>query len=171
MQASTVFGVFRFQDEFIEATRRLHASGYENITMMSPIPMHELEHVLQKKKPVIRRFTLFGALTGFFFGFGLAVWSALAFIQPTGGRSIIPFPPFLVIGYEATILFGVLATLLGFHIASGLPAWRDRPYLPETNVDRFSILVQCGPDDDPEQAERLMREAGAEQIQYPEGEQ
>lgn len=164
----SVFAVFRYQDDFLEATRQLNASGFENLTMMSPVPIHEIEHILQKKKPVIRRFTFFGAILGFFFGFGLAVFSALTFIQPTGGRPIIAIPPFLVIGYEMTILFGVLATLLGFHIASGLPAWRDRPYEPATNVDRFSILVECGAGDDPQQAEEILRTAGAEEIRFPE---
>lgn len=168
MRAESVFGVFQYEDDFLDATRRLHAGGFADLTMMSPIPIHDIEHILKKKKPVIRRFTLIGAILGAFFGFGLATWSALAYIQPTGGRPIIPIPPFLVISYEMTILFGVLATLLGFHFASGLPAWRDKPYLPETNVDRFSILVKCGPGEDPEAAERILREAGAEEIRYPE---
>lgn len=168
MRADGVFGVFMYEDDFLEATRKLHASGFGDLTMMSPVPVHEIEHILQKKKPVIRRFTLIGALLGFMFGFALATWSALAFIQPTAGRPIIPFPPFLVISYEMTILFGVLATLLGFHFASGLPAWQDKPYEPATNVDRFSILVKCGSGEDLEAAERILRESGAEEIRYPE---
>lgn len=164
----SVFGVFRYQDDFLEATRKLNSSGFENLTMMSPVPVHEIEHILQKKKPVIRRFTFFGAIFGMIFGFSLATWSALQFIQPTGGRAIIAFPPFLVISYEMTILFGVLATLLGFHIASGLPAWRERTYDPNTNVDRFSILVECEPGDDVQQAEHILRDAGAEDVRFEE---
>lgn len=162
-----VFGIFRYEDEFIEATRRLHQGGHENLVMMSPIPMHGIEEILKKKKPVIRRFTFFGALTGAVGGFALASLTALAFITPTGGRPIIPFPPFLVISYEMTILFGVLATLLGFHIASGLPAWDDKPYDLRTNVDRFSILAECESDADAQAVEVIMREAGAEEIDHP----
>ena len=63
-----------------------------------------------------------------------------------------------------TILFGVLFTLLGFHIVSGLPAWRDKPYRIESNVDRFSLVIGFGPDDDPDVAEKIIRDAGAEEI-------
>lgn len=163
----SVLGIFKYQDDFLDATRRLHQSGFEKLTMMSPIPMHEIEAILRKKKPVIRRFSLAGAIFGAIFGFAMATGSALSFIQPTGGRPIIPFPPFLVISYEMTILFGVLATLIGFHVASGLPAWRDKPYVPETNVNRFSILVEIVPGEDVQQAERILRDAGAEEIRYP----
>ena len=55
-------------------------------------------------------------------GFGMAVATALTFILPTGGRAIISIPPYLIITYEMTILFGVLFTLFGFHVVSGLPA-------------------------------------------------
>jgi hypothetical protein len=30
--------------------------------------------------------------------------------------------------HEMTILLGVLFTLIGFHVVSGLPAWQDHPY-------------------------------------------
>lgn len=163
-----IFGIFQYQDDFLSAVRRLHEAGYENLTMMSPIPMHGVEDILQKKKPVIRRFSFAGAILGAVGGFVMASGSALAFILPTGGRPVIPFPPFLVISYEMTILLGVIFTLIGFHVASGLPAWRDKPYDPATNVDRFSILVEFGPGDDPERAERMLREAGAEEIRHPE---
>lgn len=166
--ARQVFGIFGYEDDFLEATRRLHGGGHQDLTMMSPIPMHGVEDILKKKKPVIRRFTFFGALIGAVGGFALASFSALAFIQPTGGRPVIPFPPFLVISYEMTILLGVLATLLGFHIASGLPAWRDKPYDLRTNVDRFGILVGCADEAEAAAVERVLREAGAEEISHPE---
>ncbi len=162
--AIEILGVFKYEEDFLGATRRLHAEGYDNITLMSPIPMHEVEHILKKKKPVIRRYALGGALLGAVTGFAMAAGTALVFILPTGGRPIITIPPYLVISYELTILFGVIATLIGFHVASGLPAWHDRPYRPATNIDRFSILV--GSDDDAAlaRAEQIMNEAGAEEV-------
>ncbi len=74
---------------------------------------------------------------------------------------MIPFPPFLVITYEMTILLGVLFTLLGFHVVSGLPAWRDAPYDAATNVDRFSIVIDA---EDTGRVREIVREAGAEQV-------
>ena len=104
-----------------------------------------------------------GAIIGAVSGFAMAVATALVFVLPTGGRAIISVPPYLVITYEMTILFGVLFTLFGFHVVSGLPAWRDRPYTPESNVDRFVVVVEGADDADAARAETILREAGAEE--------
>jgi len=163
--ASNILGLFRYEEDFIDAAERLKSAGYDELTLMSPIPLHDAEKVagLGKSSPV-RRFSLAGALLGAFGGFALATFSATVFLLPTGGRSIITFPPFLVIAYEMTILLGVLFTLLGFHVVSGLPAWRDVPYVEDTNVDRFSVVVEVDEKSDPEAARRILDEGGADEV-------
>ena len=98
----------------------------------------------------------------------MAAGTALVFILPTGGRAVITLPPFLIITYEMTILFGVLFTLIGFHFVSGLPAWRDRPYVSSANIDRFVVVVEGADGEQAVRAETIIRDAGAEDIQYAE---
>ena len=162
--AKNIMGLFQYEDDFIAAAKKLKASGFDRIVLMTPIPMHEAEKVAGLDKSPVRRFSLIGAIIGGLSGFAMATACALVFILPTGGRAIITVPPFLVITYEMTILIGVLSTLLGFHIVSGLPAWRDKPYRAESNVDRFSLVVGFDPDDDPVIAEKIIRDSGAEKI-------
>jgi len=162
--AKNILGLFQYEDDFITAARSLKASGFNGLTLMSPIRIEETEEIVGLGKSTVRYFSLTGAICGAISGFSLAVACALVFILPTGGRAIIAIPPFLVISYEMTILFGVIATLLGFHFVSGLPAWRDKPYKPETNIDRFSILVELGPETDSTIAEKIIRDAGAEEV-------
>lgn len=157
-------GLFQYEDDLIKAAKTLRDTGFNKLSLMSPIPLHDAQEVLGLHKSPVRHFSLAGAIIGGISGFALATACALVFILPTGGRAVIAFPPFLVITYEMTILFGVLATLLGFHFVSGLPAWDDKPYRMETNVDRFSLVVGFGPDDDPDVAEKIIRNAGAEEI-------
>ncbi len=167
---TTVMGLFSHEDSFLNAARQLRAAGFDDLTLMSPIPLHEAQEILEIGKSPVRRFSLIGAIVGAVSGFALAAGTALVFILPTGGRPIITIPPYLIITYEMTILFGVLSTLLGFHIVSGLPAWRDRPYAKETNIDQFSVAVDCGPDGDIALAERIIREAGAAKVNRVESE-
>lgn len=133
-----MMALFQYEDDFIAAAKKLKESGFDRICLMSPIPIPEVQKVTGLGKSPVRRFSLIGAIIGGLSGFALATASALVFILPTGGRAIIAVPPFLVIAYEMTILFGVLATLLGFHIVSGLPAWHDKPYRVETSSFIFS---------------------------------
>ncbi len=167
--ANNVMGVFQFEDEFIGALRRLKESGFDGLTAMSPIPLHEADHILGFGKSPVRRFTLAGTIIGAAAGFYMTVATALTFILPTSGRPIITVPPYLVITYEMTILLGVLFTLLGFHVVSGLPAWRDRIYHPATNVDRFTLVVECAEGEKSNLAEKIIRESGAEEVSRVEG--
>ncbi|MGE4615691.1 MAG: DUF3341 domain-containing protein [Gammaproteobacteria bacterium] len=160
----SVMGMFRYQEDSLDAAKKLKSSGFANPQMMSPVPVHDAYEVLEYGVSSVRRFSLMGAIVGAISGFSLAVACALVFILPTGGRAIIAVPPFLIITYEMTILFGVLATLLGFHFVSGLPAWRDAPYRREVIVDRFSVVVDYEEESQRADAERLLREAGAEDV-------
>jgi Alternative complex III, ActD subunit len=159
-----IVGAFAYEDDFLAAARKLKSSGFENISLLTPLPMEEAQQVLGLGKSPVRRFSLAGAIIGGMSGFAMAVATALVFILPTGGRAVIALPPYLVITYEMTILLGVLFTLLGFHIVSGLPAWRDAPYLKSANVDHFVIVVEGAAGEQAQRAEAIIRQAGADDI-------
>lgn len=162
--ASNALGLFPGADAALSAAGKLKAAGFSAPELMSPIPLHGVEEVLGKKKSVIKRFSFFGAVIGGASGFILAAGTAALYLHPTGGRPIVTIPPFLIITYEMTILFGILATVLGFFISSRLPAVRDRTYVPETAVDKFAVTVACDDDSHFERAEAILREAGAEEV-------
>lgn len=165
-----IIASFAYEEDFLAAARNLKSSGFDNISLLSPIPLEEAQEVLGLGKSPVRRFSLAGALIGAASGFAMAVATALVFILPTGGRAIITVPPYLVITYEMTILFGVLFTLLGFHFVSGLPAWRDKPYMEAANIDRFVVVVEGTAGEQAAQAEAIIRGAGAEEIRHVEDE-
>ena len=163
-----VIGAFTHEEDFLAAAENLQSSGFDNISLLSPLPLEEAQQVLGLGKSPVRRFSLAGAIFGALAGFAMSVATALVFILPTGGRAIITVPPYLIITYEMTILMGVLFTLVGFHVVSGLPAWRDKPYLPSANIDRFVVVVENAADSEAARAETIIREAGAAEIQHVE---
>jgi molybdopterin-containing oxidoreductase family membrane subunit len=165
-----IMGTFAFEEDFIAAAKDLKSSGFDNISLLSPLPVEEAQEVLGLGKSPVRRFSLAGAIFGAAAGFAMAVATALVFILPTGGRAIITIPPYLIITYEMTILFGVLFTLIGFHVVSGLPAWHDRPYLASANIDRFVVVVEGIEGEQTARAEAIIRGAGAEEIKHVEEE-
>ena len=68
MAATTesVLGVFAHVDTTVRALEELKAKGYHDLTVYMPVPVHEIEDVLERDRPVskVRLFTLIGALTG-----------------------------------------------------------------------------------------------------------
>jgi len=163
-----ILGTFAFEEDFLAAAKNLTASGFDNISLLSPVPLEEAQEVLGLHKSPVRHYSLAGAIIGAIGGFAMAAGTSLVFILPTGGRAIITIPPFLIITYEMTILFGVLFTLLGFHFVSGLPAWRDRPYLSSAGSDKFVVVVEGVAGEQVARADAIIRDAGAEEIQHVE---
>lgn len=164
--ATNAIGLFVDPHRALAAAGKLAGAGFAAPAVMSPIPLEAAEEVLGTKKSAIKRFTLFGAILGGMAGFTLAAGTAVLYLHPTGGRPIIPFPPFLIITYEMTILFGILATVIGFLISARLPAIRERVYVPEASVDRVAVAVSCDNEERLDLASTILREAGAEEVRY-----
>ncbi len=157
-------GLFHDPESALAAAGQLKEAGFARPELMSPIPIHGVEEVLGPKKSIIKRFTLFGGIFGGLSGFALAAGTAVLYVHPTGGRPIITIPPYLIISYEMTILFGILFTVLGFLFSARLPAIRERVYVPETAVDKFAVTVLCDSEERLSRAEAILRRAGAEDI-------
>ena len=161
-----VVGVFAHVDTTVKALEELRAQGYQDLEVYMPAPMHEIEDVMERGRPVsrVRLFTLIGALTGTASGFTLTIWSAMQWGLVTGGKPIASIPPFVVIAFELTILFGGLATALGLFLLGRLPRFRpSAAYDPRFSNDRFGVAVQCPPGRGASVGE-ILRGAGAEEV-------
>ena len=162
----TVLGVFAHVDTTVHALENLRAKGYHDLTVYTPVPVHEIEDVLERDRPVsrVRLFTLIGGLTGTVAGFFLTIWSAMKWGLVTGGKPIASIPPFVVIAFELTILFGGIATVLGMVILGRLPRLQPSPaFDPRFTNDRFGVAVHCAPERGASVRE-ILRVAGADEV-------
>ncbi len=159
-----VVGVFATLDGTLLALRELKAKGYADLRVYSPVPHHELEDVLDKRESPVRLFTLIGALTGCGLGFAYAIATSLDWELVTGGKPIVSLPPFVVIGFELTILIGALSTVAGMFLNARLPKLgRSAGYDRRFSNDRFGIVAFGGPQQ-LAQADSIMKAAGAEEV-------
>jgi hypothetical protein len=164
MTASGVVGVFGYLDDAVAALRELKQRGYTQLTIYSPVPRHELDAVLDKKESPVRLFTLIGGLTGVSFGFFYAIATSLDWPLVVGGKPIVSIPPFIVIGFETTILLGALVTVAGMLLNARLPRMGRAPgYDPRFSNDKIGIVAFGGPAQLDAAREVLLR-AGAEEV-------
>jgi len=166
MTSSNVLGVFAHVDTTLQAIRDLRARGFSDLTVYTPVPVEEIEHEVEKVRPLsaVRLFTLVGALTGTATGFFLTIWSSLKWELITGGKAPVSIPPFVIIAFELTILFGGLATALAILVLGQLPKLRpSSTYDPRFSVDRFGVAVACAPDK-VESVQSVLSAAGAEEV-------
>ena len=162
----TVLGVFAHVDTTVRALEELKAKGYHDLTVYTPVPLHEIEEIVERDRPVsrVRLFTLIGGLTGTTSGFLLTIWSAMQWNLITGGKPIASIPPFVIIAFELTILFGGLATVIGMVLLGRLPRLRrSSAFDPRFTNDRFGVAVHCARERSPS-VQDILRTAGADEV-------
>jgi hypothetical protein len=164
--SETVLGIFGHVDATVDAIERLKAGGFRDMTVYTPVPIHEIIDAVERDRPLskVRLFTLIGGLSGTSLGFFLTIWSALKWGLVTGGKPVVSIPPFVVIAFEMTILLGGLSTVLAMLIFGRLPKLSPSPtYDARFTRDKFGVAVRCAPADVP-RVRDILKTAGAEEV-------
>ena len=160
-----VLGVFSHLDATLEAIKKLRAAGHTDFTVYSPIPRHEIEDALGQAVSPVRMFTLIGGIAGCSVGAWLTLWMSGDWPIGVGGKPVLSVPPYVVIMFEMTILFGALSTILGILLNSMFAARRlgTIQYDPRFTNDKFGVFVPAG-SDKAASVETLLKGSGAEEV-------
>lgn len=163
-----VVGIFSYLDDTIGAIKTVQAANLD-YRVYSPFANHEIEEVTSHTKSNVRRVSLVGALTGLVGGFALAILCSLDWPLRVSAKDVVSIPGFVVIGYECTILFGAVATLLAmFHYCRIPDILRKVGYDPRFTNDKFGVVVGC----ESSQVNEVMAQlkgAGAEEVEVRDG--
>ncbi|HXG38987.1 MAG TPA: DUF3341 domain-containing protein [Bacteroidota bacterium] len=156
-----IMAVFPAMDLLIKGIKELQAAGHENFLVYSPVPHHDIERALQRPKSPVRVFTLIGGLLGFCTGWALTIYSVTKYPLIVGGKPLISMPPFGVLAYILTILFGALATVIGFLLNARLPQLKlAAEYDERLSGDHYGLQVFARPEE-LEKFEKMMKKTGA----------
>jgi molybdopterin-containing oxidoreductase family membrane subunit len=168
LRPTGALGVFAYLDDAIRAAKRLKGEGYR-VEAITPTLFHELEEVVDPARSPVRWVTLLGALLGCAGGFALCIWTSLDWPLVTGGKEIVSLPPFVVIGFECTILVGALFNLGAMLFFTGLPRFvRGEGYERRFTEDRIGLWVPVAADK-AESAAAVMTAEGAEEARVATG--
>lgn len=133
---------FDYLDSAVSAIEKLREDGFDEITAFAPFPEHHIEKALGYGNSPVRMFTLIGGLTGAATGFAFTIFTAMDWPLVTGGKPIVSIPPYFVIAFEMTILFGVLATVIGVLWNMRIPDIKSHVvYDPKFTAGRFGVYV------------------------------
>ena len=153
----TVLGVFQRPSKVAESVRQLKGRGFTELEVFSPSPFDEIEEAVDPKPSRVRYFTLIGGLLGVFTGYLMTIWMSLDWPIVIGGKPYASIPPYTVIAFELTILFGGIGTLIGLISVARLPKFKiDPAYSARFSAEEFGIAVECL-DRDVTEIEGLMR--------------
>ena len=157
-------GIFEMPGDAAEAAQRLKNRGFSDMEIYSPAAFHELEDVVEEKPSAARVLTLIGGLAAVVTGYAVTIWMANDWQIMLGGKPFSSIPPYTVIAFELTILFGGILTVLGlFGIARLYPRKLDDVYSPRFSAEEFGVVVRCL-ERDVVEVEELMRSHGAKEV-------
>ena len=157
-----ILAVYRHVDSASHAIRQLRERGFKDMTVYTPVPNHEIADAVGHPVSPVRVWTLVGGLFGCFTGFAITFWMSYDYPVVVGGKPLGSIPPYVVIAFELTILFGAMFTIFGllFH------AWRDFrqvPYDPRCSDDHIGVFVPC-PVERRAAVEQVLKAAGAVEV-------
>lgn len=165
MADTTLLALFEDINPAAEAIDRLHEMGVtdERLNVISGIPI--THKMLGRPHPWtnVSRLALGGAIAGFFTGLFLNFGTPYLYFVPVGGQYITPIPPGLIIIFEMTMLFALLATFLGVFLDSFFPNYGPMEYVPEISDGKIGIFFKV-PQDLQHQFMDTMNQMGAESV-------
>ena len=143
-----VLGLFTDEAKAASAIKGLEDTPYALKRVHGPVPSHKITEALKQKKSLVGYFTLVGGIVGFFSGFGLAAFTSTRWDLIVGGKPIVALVPFFIVGFEFTVLFAVLANVIGLLTQMRLPRLKDvqAHYDPRCSGKHFGILAVCSED-------------------------
>jgi hypothetical protein len=164
--ARHLLGVFSSGETLLGALRTLKARKIEIVEVYSPFQNEEILELLSTGKSPVRFVTFTGAAAGLVSGLGLALITSATWRMVVGGKPVFSVVPFIVVGFELTILLGALLTLAGLLLFAGLPHRRfpSPAYRPEFSDDRFGLWIAC-PVERAVEARDVLSQAGANEVQ------
>ena len=157
-------GVFEDPGKVAEVVGHLRGRGFEDLETYSPAPFAEVDDAVLEKPSRVRIFTLIGGLLGVVAGYAMTIWMANDWQIMLGGKPYSSIPPYTIIAFELTILFGGLLTALGLFIVGRLPRFtRDAAYSARFSAEDFGVAVRCA-ERDVAEVDGLMRAHGAVEV-------
>ncbi len=142
MKRAPIYGImaeFDTPSDIVAAAHKTYAAGYRKIDTYTPFPIEELAEAIGFHHNGVAPVVLVGGILGCLSGYLLQWWIAtVSYPVNVGGRPYHSWPAFIVVTFELTILFSVLAATFGMLALNGLPM----PYHQVFNVPRFAFATK-----------------------------
>lgn len=185
MKNKVALGFFSYVDDTCKALHDLHKAGFNGMETYSPIPSHDIEHVLDEIRPKfewkwefikqqtknrdfhIARFSLLGATLGFTVAMLLIGGTALRWPIYQGGFPIIPYPTLGLLSYELITICAIIFTVIGFFVLSKLPAFRENDIYDESfNDNKFGVALKFDTAQQFDKISKIMMACGADRVTH-----
>ena len=162
-----LLGVYEDEDLLLDAIRKVREGGVKIEEVYSPFPVHGIDDVLGYKRSwlSIAAF-MFGVL-----GTSLALTMQIGMMgvdwpMIIGGKNFIPFPSFIPVTFEMTVLLAAFGMVGTFFTISNLKPW-GKPRIFDVRItdDKHVMAVDLDSNDKPESdIKSILTASGASEV-------
>ena len=94
----------------------------------------------------------------------MQIWMSWEWPIKVAGKAFASIPPYVIIGFELTILFGGVLTLIGLLLVGRLyPRRLDAAYSARFSAEEFGVVVTVG-ERDVGEVDSLLRSLSAKEV-------
>ncbi|MCI0551042.1 MAG: DUF3341 domain-containing protein [Anaerolineae bacterium] len=169
---NTILALFPDINPAADGVEKLQEMGVSDndITVISGVPLTPAMLGRSHPHTNVSLLSLGGAVAGFCFGVFLNYGTPYLYTVPVGGQYITPIPPGMILIFEMTMLFALLATFLGVFLDSYFPNYRPLEYTPEISDGKIGVFFKC-PAGEQKKFIDALSTLGAESVQPVEAQQ
>ncbi len=162
-----VLGVYEDEDVLLDAIRKVRADGVKIEEVYSPFPVHGIEDALGYKRSWL-------SIAAFMFGMlgtSLALTMQIGMMgldwpMIIGGKDFIPFPSFIPVTFEMTVLLAAFGMVGTFFTISNLKPWgRPRIYDIRITDDKHVMAIDLDTNSKSEsEIKSIVQASGASEV-------
>jgi hypothetical protein len=160
MNLHAVLAEFEDAERLVAAAEVIRAQGFRGLDAFTPFPVEGLSKALGIGGSAVPRAMLIGGLAGAAAGFLMQVGTNLAYPLWVGGRPLLAVPAFLLVTFESTVLFAVLACIGTMLVANRLPKLHHPIFSVRgfdlSADDKFYLAIRAGEDFDRDAAGKAL---------------
>ncbi len=171
MAAHNRFIVASYADEDLlkDGVQQVKDAGMEIFDVFTPFPVHGLNHMLGTPRSRLPKVAFaFGCMGGLFGIFLISYCLGIDWPMDIGGKPHFPWPDYVPITFELTVLLGALGMAGTYFYVNGMwPGAQPRIFDPRSTNDRFALVLPVENRDNPKLNE-LLKRSGVAEITYKE---
>jgi len=153
-----LLGVYDDEDILMDGIKKVRDSGIKITEVYSPFPVHGIEAALGYKTSRLSIAAFMFGLTGTILALVLQIGTmAVDWPMIIGGKDFLPFPTFIPVTFELTVLLAAFGMVGTFFVVSNLKPWgKPRIYDIRITDDKHVMVVDL--------AKNSMKEADIQKI-------
>lgn len=164
--------LFDTPNQIIKAAKKVAEKGYTKFDVNTPYPVHGMDEAMKLKPSKIGFVTLFFGLSGAILAILMTGWMmGIDYPIVIGGKPFFPFPAFIPITFEITVLLATVSTVgalifFFFKLPNNKHPLHDTNYMKSVSSDKYGINIEASdPKFDLAEIKNLFIELGAKNVE------